>query len=85
MSDISEDYKALRDFNRAKKENNLKASTELLDALGIDYTSHNNGIHLKVFAGDEVVNFWPSTGKWISSDTKSRGVQKLITYVKNKQ
>ena len=82
MSEVSEIYEAMREEGRKKKLKNKEFSTLLLDRLKIDYTSHNNGIHLKVFNDDETIDFYPSTGTFIiSGQPKRRGVMKMLKYM----
>ena len=82
MSDLIEEYEAMREYSRKKKLANKEFSTLLLDKLGIDYTSHNNGIHLKVMNNTETIDFYPSTGTFlISGKQKQRGVVKMLKYM----
>jgi len=79
MSDLAEIYKIMRESSREKKQNNQAFSTALLDTLGVDYDSRNNGVHLIVFGENETIDFYPSTGKWIvRKGITSRGVKKLL-------
>lgn len=79
MSDLADDYRAMREHSREKKLSNKEFSTKLLDKRGVDYESKNNGIHLIVFNGDETIDFYPSTGKWIPRGGKAqRGVMNLL-------
>lgn len=82
--DLGEIYKAMKDHSKEKKSNNLEQSTKLLNEHMIDYESKNNGIHLIVTAFDsEIIDFWPTTGKWIPrGKAPQRGVKNLIRYIK---
>ena len=83
--ELREEYKAYNKVKKAKKASNLEQSTELLKLAGIDFESKNNGVHLIVtdFKGN-LIDFWPSTGKWIVRKGKtSRGIQNLIRYIKD--
>jgi hypothetical protein len=83
-SDLYEIYKAMKEKSRIKKESNKESSTKLLDTLCIDYESKNNGLHLIVFNENEIIDFWPSTGKFIPRKGKAgRGVFNLIKRIKN--
>lgn len=82
MSDLTETYKALREHSREKKLNNKEFSTKLLDELGVDYESFNNGIHLRVLNDNEVIDFYPSTGTYkIGNSYKRRGVMNMLKYM----
>ena len=82
MSELSETYELMKKVCREKKLSNKEFSTVLLDKMGIDYDSKNNGVHLIVFNGLETIDFYPSTGKWIPRGKEaSRGVKKLLDYM----
>ena len=75
------EYKELYDQQKAdgrdRKSRNKDWSTKHLAELEIPFTSHNEGVHLVVA---EMVDFWPSTGKWMFRNGKSvgRGIKPLI-------
>jgi len=50
-----------------------------LDKLGIKYTIHNNGHHIRM--PDYLTDFWPSTGKWISTVVSGKGLQSLLEFL----
>ena len=86
MSDLTEDYAAMRKYSRAKKQSNKEFSTSLLDRRGVDYESKNNGIHLVVYNRDEIIDFYPSTGKWIPRGGKAkRGVLNLLKRIEREE
>jgi len=63
----------------SKKERNLEWSTNHLIELGIEFTSHNNGIHLKVKRPAGIVDFWPSTGRFKHPNgSYGRGVKNML-------
>lgn len=64
MSEIGDDFKALREHSRAKKQANQKGSTDALESYGVAFTKHNGGVHLIVRHEGRTIDFWPSTGKW---------------------
>lgn len=76
-----EEYKKERQH---KREANRASSPEMLTKADIRFQSRNGGAHLIIAHGDTFIDFWPGTGLWIPRDTKrkSRGVKKLISYVK---
>lgn len=84
MSEIGDIFANHRENWKRKKY-----STELLQTEGISFTSHNGGIHLVVTGNEGKIDFWPSTGKWITryqvGDWKhktGRGVYNLIKEVR---
>lgn len=84
--DLSAIYATMREESLKKKQSNLKFSTALLDKVGIYYESKNNGIHLIVYNKNELIDFWPSTGKWIPrGGTANRGIFELIKLIKDKE
>lgn len=64
MSEIGDDFKALREHQRAKKQANQKNSLAELERRGIAYTTANGGVHCIIRHQGRVFDFWPSTGKW---------------------
>ncbi len=80
MSEMGEDFNAWKAAKREKKANNLSASTDILAKAGVNFTSHNNGVHLIVQHKDRLIDFWPSTGKWgvRSANLWGRGVFSLL-------
>lgn len=84
MSEMSEVFADLRKAKQAKKRSNLAASTRMLQESGVNFESHNMGIHLVIKMNDKIIDFWPSTGLWWIRGTsnKRRGIEKLIRHVK---
>lgn len=79
MGDVGDDYRAWNEYKKGRHLSNKEQSTAILDRHHIDYTSHNNGIHLRVAAADgTVIDFWPSTGKFIGPAGSGRGVFNLL-------
>jgi len=83
--DLGEIYSIMKKNSIAKKESNKEFSTNLLIKLGIDFETKNNGIHLIITTDIlELIDFYPSTGKWIPRGKKSyRGIKNLIKYITN--
>lgn len=73
-------YKALRDVTKNEKRARLKASTDELVRLGIDFVSKNDGVHLII---SNRWDFWPSTGKWFDRVRMKRGhnLETLLTSI----
>ncbi len=83
MSEMGDDFKAVKAFQRAKKQDNKVRSTKMLDGKNINYESKNNGNHLIITADGMVIDFWPTTGLWRARGGKQgRGVKNLIKLVK---
>lgn len=81
MSEISEIFAGHRKHGQDKRANNRLSSTEILIERGINFESKNGGIHLVVHYASGVIDFWPSTGKFIFRDkklTEGRGVFNLL-------
>ena len=83
MSDIGDDFKALREIKQAKKESNRKSSTPMLSDAGYQFETRNGGIHLIIKHQGVTIDYWPSTGKWIPrGGTASRGIRPLLNYLR---
>lgn len=82
MSDIGDDFKALREIKRANKEFNRHSSTQMLADAGYQFETRNGGVHLIIKYRGIMIDYWPSTGKWIPrGGTASRGIRPLLTYL----
>ncbi len=79
-SEIGEDFAALKKDRQAKKLRNKQDSTDILLTNGLEFDSHNNGVHLVVKHNGNFVDYWPSTGKFIFRGTKvtGRGIFNLL-------
>ena len=69
-----------------KKESNKEWSTNHLISNGVKFQSKNDGYHLIIDHNGKKINFWPSTGRFISSDGRhdGRGVHNLMYILENK-
>lgn len=88
MSDMGDDFNAMREFKQAKKGKNRQQSAEILTRSGIVFSSGNAGAHLIVLAGSKTVDFWPGTGLWIvrgQETYRRRGVRKLVEFVEQQR
>lgn len=72
-----------------KRRRELKRNTtvvnakEVLQANSIEFTEHNEGLHLRVKCGVKWLDFWPSTGRWRSMEgTTNFGIHPFIRYIK---
>ena len=84
MSEIAEDFCALREARQEKRRENTERSTALLNSRGVAFVSKNAGAHLIVSHRGVIVDFWPATGLWIPRDTRhprGRGVKPLLTFL----
>jgi len=83
LDDMGDFFRAWTRCKRSKKALNMQWSTECLERLGVDFNIHNNGVHLVVYSRkDEVIDFWPSTGKWIvRGGSKGRGIKNLLHHM----
>ena len=76
---------AMKAASVERRAKNRTSSAELLQAEGISYTTNNGGVHLIVAHGEQIVDFWPGTGRWRTRTTPivdRRGVFDLIKYLK---
>lgn len=64
MGDVGDMYKFLRDQRKIESRKKLQYSTDTLKDFGIDFESKNRGLHFVVKKGDDVYDFYPSTGKY---------------------
>jgi len=87
MGDMGDDFRAWNKVKQEKKRSNLETSTQLLIDNNISFKSHNYGVHIAVVGNNEIIDFWPSTGKWIVRKTniKGRGIFKLLRRIKNEK
>lgn len=82
MSELGETFAAWREMKQVKKELNLKQSTALLKDTAVKFESKNEGTHLIVESTKGKVDFWPSTGLWITRKGKrGRGVFALLEFM----
>ena len=79
-NDTTADWKAHNATRAAKRHRNGESSTQILANAGIKFESKNNGWHIVI--SEPRVDFWPTTGLWITSKVKGRGVHALIKFIK---
>jgi hypothetical protein len=84
MGDMADGWAGWKEMKQKKRRWNMAASTALLTGAGVPFQSHNSGVHLVLSKGEELIDFWPSTGLWWIRGTsnKRRGIQKLIQHMK---
>lgn len=79
MGDMGEMFNGWREAKKEKRAQNTQSSTELLTEKGVQFVSKNGGAHLVVTGKDCVIDFWPSTGRFIARNGKhGRGVFNLL-------
>lgn len=69
--------------HKRKTAHNRASSLKRLEAVGVEFTCHNNGAHLVVRSEKGLIDFWPGTGKWIgrTCDGEGRGVLRLLRFI----
>jgi hypothetical protein len=84
MTELEDDFRAFWEYKKKRKEQAyLRAKPEQrLAEAGIGFTTHNDGLHLVVDHNEKIVDFWPTTGRWIArKGRKGWGVKGLIEYL----
>lgn len=83
MSELSEDFAAMREESKIKRATNRENSAEILKRWGVPFESKNNGAHLIVDWYGKMVDFWPGTGKFIcrNGQYSGRGVFRMLGYL----
>ena len=79
MSEIGDDFKALREMRKEKRASNRESSIEVLTSKDIAFQQLSD-THFRIGEFD----FWPSTGLFMNrkSGKRGRGVFNLIRKVK---
>lgn len=79
MGDMGEMYRDWDEQKKEKKSSNKEYSTNKLISEGVDFESKNGGVHLIVTGKKCLIDYWPSTGKFITRDGKNgRGINNLL-------
>jgi len=87
MSEVIEGFKLQKQLRQEERRAKKQANTQRLLDEGISFSSKNDGYHLIIIIGQELISFYPSTGKWLAHSTRSKevcGVEKLLAYIKSK-
>jgi len=79
MGDMGEGWDVYKKARQEKKRSNAKFSADLLEEKGVPFDTAN-GIHLIIDYNGTIVDFWPTTGKFIfrKSHFAGRGVRNLL-------
>ena len=64
MSDMADDFNAMRADSQERRARNREESAKILTDAGVQFLSRNGGAHLIVEHNGLTVHFWPGTGKW---------------------
>lgn len=84
MSEMAEDWRAIRAASQTKRAMNRANALPALDGAGLPYRVHNGGAHIVVTADEWSVDFWPGTGLWKVREVgiQGRGIRTLISFCK---
>ncbi len=83
MSDMGDDFRAMKKAGQERRASNRTSSAELLKEKEIHFTSNNGGAHLIVEGNAGFIDFWPGTGRWNDRlGTMGFGVMNLIHHIK---
>ena len=78
-------YRTWNKLKQEKRWKNHESSMKLLHRFSIDYESRNMDVHIIIQNIEEVpiIDFWPTTGKWIvrNNKRKGRGIFPLLKYL----
>lgn len=86
MGDMGEVFTSWKKQKNKKKAENNEYSTNLLTKENISFESKNGGNYLIVAGVNSIIDFWPSTGKFIvRGGINGRGVRKVINIAKGHQ
>ena len=83
VSDLGDDSRAWNYAKKAKKLANKISYIKILIKNGVDFEVRNNGVHLIVTGKEGLIDYWPSTGKFIVRGGETgRGIRNLLTLCK---
>lgn len=79
-NEVTEMWRDHRLAGQKKKASNQEASTQTLIDEGVKFESKNHGVHLIVQGLKSVIDYWPSTGKFIprGAGRPGRGIRNLL-------
>lgn len=64
MGDMAEVFRAMTANAKDRRIRRYAINMKMMKDYGVEFTSHNNGYHLIIKNGDEIIDFWPSTSRW---------------------
>lgn len=76
MSDLADDFRALKEHRRKEKEKRHSDSSEAREQIrreALDVEEKNNGLHWIVRTEKETIDFWPTSGRWMVRGNKAQG------------
>lgn len=85
MGEMGELYRAMKEDSRERKERNRVNALKVLGEENIKYESKNDGVHFVVDGPHGLIDYWPTTGKWVEravAGLAGRGVSSLVNHVK---
>lgn len=59
------------------KQSAVARAIAFLEKANVSYVSHKNGTHLMIHGATHRIDFWPTTGKWRTSQTSGNGLTTL--------
>lgn len=89
MGDMGEVWKATKDirkaYSAAKRLRNYEYAINTLRDNNISYLLKNDGYHLVINHNSNLIDYWPTTGKFSvrGSGSYHRGISKLMRKLKN--
>ncbi len=84
MRKLRGSYRRYRENLKVEKCLRMAVSTRIMDEQGVKYKRvKSGGIHTVVERPHGLIDYWPTTGKWICRETglKRFGVGNLISYL----
>ena len=73
---------------KERRAHNRENTQRVLQEAGIEFSIHNEGAHLIVKRGtDIVVDLWPGTGRWVprGNGRGGRGVFQMLKWLKQEE
>lgn len=83
-NEIGETWDGIKERIKKEIEEKYTEDMKILEYSDLEFTIHNNGLHVIVYGKNHTIDYWPTKDKWISrTDKKKRfGIHKLISYAK---
>jgi len=77
---IGEFFAEQRVESQERRKRYRSYGSSRLEALGVQFTTRNDGAHLIITHAGKVVDYWPGTGKFIvrGSNRHRRGINNLL-------
>lgn len=83
MSEMGDAFREHREYMRGVKEARADEALDILSKSGIAFETLDCGRHLIFRDGNQVVDFWPTTGRWFDRKSGRRGrwVDRLLEHL----